>query len=123
MEDASPDARNGRGGAPPTTRPSRFIGTAPSILARHVGSADVLDVRMGGMKPGCTELTRMPSPASCTAAVFVMMRTAPLEALYAMCTPSWPTKPEIDEMLTMAPPPAFFMSGLAAFMPMNTPLT
>ena len=41
----------------------------------------VTDVRMGGMTPGCTELTRMPSLANCTAADLVMMRTAPLDAL------------------------------------------
>ena len=39
-----------------------------------------------------------------------------------MCTPSWPTNPEIDEMLTMAPPPACFISGIAYFMPRKTPL-
>ena len=48
---------------------------------RHAGSADVFDVRIGGMKPGCTEFARIPSRAYCTAADFVMMRTAPLEAL------------------------------------------
>src|SRR5262245_9041349 len=39
-----------------------------------------------------------------------------------MCTRSWPTKPEIDEMFTMAPPPASRMAGTAYFMPRNTPL-
>src|SRR2546426_2317707 len=39
-----------------------------------------------------------------------------------MCTRSWPTKPEIDEMLTMAPPPASRMAGTAYFMPRKTPL-
>ena len=34
-----------------------------------------------GMKPGCTEFTRMPSRAYWTAPDLVMMRTAPLEAL------------------------------------------
>ena len=34
---------------------------------------------------------------------------------------SWPTKPEIDEMLTMEPPPAARMAGAACFMPRNTP--
>src|SRR2546427_9994414 len=39
-----------------------------------------------------------------------------------MCTRSWPTKPEIDEMLTIAPPPASRMAGTAYFMPRKTPL-
>src|SRR5437867_2972926 len=74
------------------------------------------------MMPGCTELTRMPSLAYCTAADFVMRRTAPFEALYPMWILSWPTNPEIDEMLTMAPPPACRMAGTACFIPRKTPL-
>src|SRR2546422_10057899 len=74
------------------------------------------------MMPGCTELTRMPSLAYCTAADFVMRRTAPFEALYPMWILSWPTNPEIDEMLTMAPPPAWRMAGTACFIPRKTPL-
>src|SRR6266436_2123741 len=35
---------------------------------------------------------------------------------------SWPTRPEMDEMLTMAPPPPCRMAGTACFMPRNTPL-
>src|SRR5437870_13795221 len=34
---------------------------------------------------------------------------------------SWPTKPEIDEMFTIDPPPASGMAGTACFMPRNTP--
>src|SRR5215469_12665791 len=103
-------------------RPSRFIGTAPIIFARHAGSALVLDERIGGSIQGWTALTRIPSRAYCTAAALVAIRTAPLEALYAMWIIFWPTKPEIDEMLTMAPPPVRCMAGMACFMPRNTPL-
>src|SRR5215472_13962609 len=60
------------------------MGTASSIGLRQAGSAEVLELRMGGMKPGCTEFTRTPSLANCTAADLVMMRTAPLEALLPM---------------------------------------
>src|SRR5215813_6140211 len=35
---------------------------------------------------------------------------------------SWPTKPEIDEMLTMEPPAAARIAGTACFMPRKTPL-
>src|SRR5687768_17301006 len=98
------------------------MGTAPSILARHAGSADTLDVRIGGMNPGCTEFTRIASLAYCTAADFVMIRTAPFEALYAMWTMDWPTKPEIDEMFTIEPPPTSRIFGMACFMPRKTPL-
>ena len=35
--------------------------------------------------------------------------------------PRWPVTPEIDEMLTIEPPPAFFMIGIANFMPRNVP--
>src|SRR5713101_3461310 len=39
-----------------------------------------------------------------------------------MCIPVWPTKPETDEMFTMAPPPACSIIGIACFMPRKTPL-
>src|SRR5713101_3933700 len=39
-----------------------------------------------------------------------------------MWIPFWPTKPETDEMFTMAPRPAFSMSGMACFIPRKTPL-
>src|SRR5216117_2872495 len=45
-----------------------------------------------------------------------------LQALYPMWILSWPTNPEIDEMLTMAPPPAWRMAGTACFIPRKTPL-
>src|SRR3989441_914056 len=121
MYDASSEARNSTASATSSTRPSRFIGTALSDFSRQAGSADALEVRIGGMTPGCTELTRMPCCAYCTAADLVMIRTAPFDALYPMWIRSWPTKPEIDEMLTMAPPPASRIAGTACFMPRKTP--
>jgi len=39
------------------------------------------EVRIGGMRPGCTELTRMRSLPCCAAAALVISRTAPFEAL------------------------------------------
>ena len=39
-----------------------------------------------------------------------------------MWTTVWPAMPEMDEMLTMEPPPAFCIAGIACFMPRNTPL-
>jgi hypothetical protein len=39
-----------------------------------------------------------------------------------MCSRSWPTNPEIEEMLTMAPPPDCRIAGTACFMPRKTPL-
>ena len=39
-----------------------------------------------------------------------------------MWTIVWPTKPEIDEMFTMAPPPLSRMTGMANFIPRKTPL-
>jgi hypothetical protein len=40
-----------------------------------------VEPRIGGITPGWTEFTRMPSLACCTAADFVIMRTAAFEAL------------------------------------------
>src|SRR4029434_2862170 len=39
-----------------------------------------------------------------------------------MWSRSCPTNPEMDEMFTMAPPPACRMAGAACFMPRKTPL-
>ena len=39
-----------------------------------------------------------------------------------MCTKVWPVTPEIEEMLTIAPPLAFCITGITARMPRNTPL-
>src|SRR5207249_8080662 len=75
MYDASSDARNSTAYATSSTLPSRFIGTALSVFARHSGSADILDVRIAGRMPGCTEFTRTPSLAYCTAADLVMRRS------------------------------------------------
>src|ERR1700676_2059345 len=36
--------------------------------------------------------------------------------------PRWPVTPEIDEMLTIEPPPTFFISGMANFMPRKAPV-
>src|SRR3989442_3558116 len=60
--------------------------------------------------------------AYCTAADFVLRRTAPFQALYPMWILSWPTNPEIAQLLTMAPPPACRMAGTACFIPRKTPL-
>ena len=62
----------------------------------------------------------MPSLAYWMAVALVSSRTAPLDALYAAAPP--PTSPAVDEMLTMEPPPALRMAGIAALVPRNTPL-
>ena len=90
--------------------------------ARTAGSAVRPDVRIAGMTPGCTELARMLSFACCTAVAFVISRTAAFEALYAMWTCSLPIMPAIDDRLTMEPPPAAFIAGMACLMPKNTPV-
>src|SRR5262252_5877611 len=69
--------------------------------------------------PGCTELHRMWSRACRVAVILVNKRTAPLEAIYAGGPIA--TRPEIDEMFTIEPPPARRMAGMACFVPKNTP--
>src|SRR5204863_5595038 len=64
MYDASSEARNSTACATSSTRPSRFIGTNRSDFSRHAGSAESFEVFIGGMMPGCTELTRMPCCAN-----------------------------------------------------------
>ena len=36
--------------------------------------------------------------------------------------PRWPVTPEIDDMLTIDPPPALRIAGIATFMPRNVPV-
>src|SRR5439155_1685050 len=56
------------------------------------------------------------------AVALVNSRTAPLVAVYAAVSPGLPTSPAVDEMLTMEPPPACRIAGIAAFVPRKTPL-
>src|SRR5216683_1942377 len=68
MYEASSDARNRTALATSSGRPARPIGTCRNISARTSGSAVRFDERIGGISPGCTELTRMLSAPCCTAA-------------------------------------------------------
>src|SRR5882724_1167564 len=93
-----------------------------SISWYVAGSArrfSVIGVTIG---PGCTEFARMPSFAYWIAVTFVNSRTAPLEAGYIGLVMSVPTSPSCDEMLTIEPPPARRMAGMAALLPRNTPV-
>ena len=104
-----------------STRPSLPMGVSASTAWRCDGST-VPEERIGGIKPGCTELTRMPSLAWRTAMALVNRRTAPLDAWYAGCPVSEPTSPMMDEMLTMAPPPVSSILSTAYLVPRKTPL-
>ena len=73
------------------------------------------------MKPGCSELTRTPPVAQCSAAFLVMVRTAPLAAWYATLLPSPPTVPRIEHMLTIEPPPAEAIQRAAVLHPEPDP--
>src|SRR5215468_4241334 len=64
----------------------------------------------------------MPSFAYWMAVALVRRRTAPLEAWYCGLELSVPTRPSCDEMLTMEPPPAQRMAGIAARVPRKTPV-
>src|SRR5712691_10511946 len=80
----------------------------------------IMSVAIG---PGWTELQRMFSLACWTAVDFVKSRTAPLVAVYAAVPPGLPTRPAVDEMLMIDPPPACRIAGIAHFVPRKTPLT
>ena len=67
-------------------------------------------------------MQRIPSCAYCSAVTLVKMRTAPFEAGYCGLMLSMPTRPSCEEMLTIEPPPARRMAGMAARVPRNTPL-
>lgn len=57
------------------------------------------------MNPGCTEFTRTPRPAQCSAMFLGRVRTAPLVAWYAGEVPNPPLVPKIELMLITGPVP------------------
>src|SRR5258705_7827336 len=65
----------------------------------------------------------MPSLACWMAVDLVKRRTAPLVAVYAAVPPGAPTRPAVDEMLMIDPPPACRIGGIAPLLPRKTPLT
>src|SRR5438552_2714614 len=93
-----------------------------SISWYVAGSARRFSVIAVTIGPGCTEFARMPSFAYWMAVTLVSRRTAPLEAGYIGLVMSVPTSPSWDEMLTIEPPPARRMAGMAALLPRNTPV-
>ena len=67
-------------------------------------------------KPGATVFTRMRCRAHCTASSRVSPDSPALLAAYDACgMPGMPTWPLIDEMLTIAPPPAATRCGNTAW--------
>src|SRR5258705_12906676 len=64
----------------------------------------------------------MPSLACWMAVDLVKRRTAPLVAVYAAVPPGAPTRPAVDEMLMIDPPPACRIGGVPHFLPQETPL-
>src|SRR6478736_5282843 len=72
------------------------------------------------MSPGQIALQRMPSRPYCTAVARVMPSTPPLAAQYAARMPS-PTRPRMEAMLTIEPPPAGRITRTACLQPKNTP--
>src|SRR5437879_6529907 len=93
-----------------------------SISWYVAGSARRFSVIAVTIGPGCTEFARMPSFAYWMAVTLVSRRTAPLEAGYIGLVMSVPTRPSCDEMLTIEPPPARRMAGMATLLPRNTPV-
>jgi hypothetical protein len=71
--------------------------------------------------PGWIEFTRTPCFASSSAAAFVIPLTAHLDAPYAIA-PAVPTKPAVDEMLTIDPAFCSIIAGATACMPRKTPI-
>ena len=82
MNEASSEARNSTPLATSIVSPVRRSGVNATCCSRMAGS-DRSDDCIGGMKPGCTEFTRMPWGPYLTAIALVNMRTAPLDAWYA----------------------------------------
>src|SRR5438876_2552837 len=93
-----------------------------SISWYVAGSARRFSVIAVTIGPGWTEFARMPSFAYWMAVALVRRRTAPFEAWYCGLEVSTPTRPSWDEMLTIEPPPARRMAGIAARDPRNTPV-
>src|SRR5258705_13192781 len=63
----------------------------------------------------------MPSLACWMAVDLVKRRTAPLVAVYAAVPPGAPTRPAVDEMLMIDPPPACRIGGGGHLRPRKNP--
>src|SRR5262249_37527304 len=117
--------RRGRGPRRRRRRPCPRVpwedaAAAASQDSRFSSTSSIMSVAIG---PGCTELQRMLSLACWLAVDLVKSRTAPWWAVYAAVSPGLPTRPAVDEMLMMEPPPDARIAGSAHFVPRNTPLT
>src|SRR5215217_6380511 len=85
--------------------PTRPIGSRAMMRAICSGSFMPWAVIGVWMYPGQTQLTRIPCCAYSNAAVLVSPTTPCLLALYAAEPFQEPTKPLIEEVLTIVPPP------------------
>ena len=72
------------------------------------------------MVPGQMQLIRIPFDAHSPAAARTIAITAPFDAAYA-ATPGTPTRPAIDAVTMIEPPPARSRWGMPYFMPNQTP--
>ena len=72
------------------------------------------------VRPGATALQRIPCVPYWEATDFVSSTTPALQAPYAARTPR-PTKPSIDAVFTIEPPPRASMAGIACLHPRNWP--
>src|SRR5437763_11970479 len=108
-------------GAPRRPYSSMSIGALrPPVAAPRSGR--ILPQIGVSMMPGCTELTRIPSPreAHSIAIALANRRTPPLVAQYP-ANVAEPRKPAIDDVITIEPPPDFLINGRQYFTDRNTP--
>src|SRR6266446_8877736 len=89
-----------------------------SISGLLVRASSINGVRI---YPGHTAFTRIPDLAYSSAAVFVNPTTPCLLALYTPDRLQEPTKPMMDAVLTMAPPPCVHIWIISYFMHNHTP--
>src|SRR3954447_25021094 len=98
------------------------LGMGYSACAASMYSAVALPTAPGvSVRPGATALQRIPRVPYCDATDFVSSTTPALDAPYAARTPR-PTKPSIDAVFTIDPPPPASMTGIACLQPRNWPL-
>src|SRR5690349_7289431 len=95
--------------------PRRGASVCVSISAA-IGGGTFLRPPSLWISPGQIALQRRPCLPYCAATVRTMLMMAALDAAYEMLARS-PSRPEPEEVITIAPPPDFRMCGIAYLQP------
>src|SRR5262249_3012291 len=113
--EARGEARKATTAATSSGRPKRPKGSSSRIIRAMASGSDCwrrYHEPPGNMiEPGATLLTRILADASCCASAFARLVSAAFTVLYVIRPPD--SRPQIDVIITIDPPPRCFMCGTA----------